>query len=91
MKKYLAEFIGTFVLVLFGCGTAALSGGIGGCLLYTSQKRTVFVNGPIGGTVEAEYGILPDGTAVLEMAACAGLTLVGENKRPEEATTYRCV
>lgn len=30
MKKYLAEFIGTFVLVLFGCGTAALSGGIGG-------------------------------------------------------------
>lgn len=52
------------------------------------QKRTVFVNGPMGGTVEAEYGILPDGTAVLEMAACAGLTLVGENKRPEEATTY---
>ncbi len=30
MKKYVAEFIGTFVLVLFGCGTAALSGGIGG-------------------------------------------------------------
>jgi len=30
MKKYIAEFIGTFVLVLFGCGTAALSGGIGG-------------------------------------------------------------
>ncbi|MEG0785396.1 MAG: MIP family channel protein [Christensenella sp.] len=30
MKKYIAEFIGTFVLVLFGCGTAALSGGITG-------------------------------------------------------------
>jgi len=30
MKKYVAEFIGTFVLVLFGCGTAALSGGITG-------------------------------------------------------------
>lgn len=30
MKKYVAEFIGTFVLVLFGTGTAALSGGIGG-------------------------------------------------------------
>lgn len=30
MKKYVAEFIGTFVLVLFGCGTAAISGGIGG-------------------------------------------------------------
>jgi aquaporin Z len=25
-KKYLAEFIGTFVLVLFGCGTAAVVG-----------------------------------------------------------------
>ncbi len=30
MKKYVAEFIGTFVLVLFGCGTAAISGGITG-------------------------------------------------------------
>ena len=25
-KKYLAEFIGTFVLVLFACGTAAMVG-----------------------------------------------------------------
>lgn len=27
MKKYLCEFIGTAVLVLFGCGTAAITGG----------------------------------------------------------------
>ena len=26
LKKYLAEFIGTFVLVLFACGTAAVVG-----------------------------------------------------------------
>lgn len=26
VKKYVAEFIGTFVLVLFGCGTAAAVG-----------------------------------------------------------------
>ena len=26
MKKYLAEFVGTFVLVLFGCGTAVVLG-----------------------------------------------------------------
>jgi len=32
MKKYLCEFIGTAVLVLFGCGSAALTGGIGGSL-----------------------------------------------------------
>jgi aquaporin Z len=27
MKKYVAELIGTFVLVLFGCGSAAIAGG----------------------------------------------------------------
>ena len=32
MKKYAAEFIGTAVLTLFGCGSAAISGGIGGVL-----------------------------------------------------------
>lgn len=32
MKKYVAEFIGTFVLTLIGCGSAALSGGIDGVL-----------------------------------------------------------
>jgi len=32
MKKYLAEFVGTFVLVFFSCGAAAISGGIEGVL-----------------------------------------------------------
>ncbi len=32
MKKYLCEFIGTAVLVLFGCGSAAIAGGILGNL-----------------------------------------------------------
>ncbi|MEF9946493.1 MAG: MIP family channel protein [Lachnospiraceae bacterium] len=32
MKKYVAEFIGTFVLTFFGCGSAALSGGVDGVL-----------------------------------------------------------
>ena len=27
MKKYICEFIGTFILVLLGCGTAAVTGG----------------------------------------------------------------
>ena len=30
MKKYLAEFIGTFTLVFFGCGTAVVCGGFSG-------------------------------------------------------------
>jgi aquaporin Z len=32
MKKYFAEFIGTMVLVLFGCGSAAVAGGTLGTL-----------------------------------------------------------
>lgn len=32
MKKYLAELVGTFVLVLFGCGAAAITGGVTGHL-----------------------------------------------------------
>lgn len=32
MKKYAAEFIGTAVLTLFGCGSAAISGGVTGVL-----------------------------------------------------------
>lgn len=32
MKKYLCEFIGTFVLVLLGCGSAAIAGGTLGTL-----------------------------------------------------------
>ena len=30
LKKYIAEFLGTAILVLFGCGTAAFSGGLSG-------------------------------------------------------------
>lgn len=32
MKKYVAEFIGTCVLTLFGCGAAAITGGVEGVL-----------------------------------------------------------
>ncbi len=32
MKKYICEFIGTLVLVLFGCGSAAIAGGALGTL-----------------------------------------------------------
>ena len=32
MKKYICEFIGTFILVLLGCGTAAVTGGALGIL-----------------------------------------------------------
>ena len=48
------------------------------------------VTGPLGDEVDAEFGILADGeTAVIEMAAASGLTLVPPNKRnPLHTTTY---
>ncbi len=46
------------------------------------------VSGVFGEKMQAEYLVLPDKTAVIEMAACAGLPLAGDNKNPEKATTY---
>ncbi len=46
------------------------------------------VTGVFGEKMNAEYYMLTDNTAVIEMAACAGLPLAGENKDPEKATAY---
>lgn len=51
------------------------------------QQKTVTVSAPLGGTTNAVYGILPDGSAVMEMAAAAGLPLVSGRENPLEATT----
>lgn len=53
------------------------------------ERRTRTVTGPFGEPVEAFYGILGDGrTAVIEMAACAGMPLAEGRLNPERATTY---
>lgn len=52
------------------------------------RKETVQVHGPYMELMEAEYGILSDGTAVVEMASCAGLPLVEDRKNPKKTTTY---
>jgi len=47
------------------------------------------VCGPLGDQVEAQYGLLPDGTAIMEMASASGIELVAEGRlNPMEATTY---
>ena len=52
MKKYISELLGTFVLVLFGCGIAVISGGN---LVATSLAfglaiiAEAYVIGPISG------------------------------------------
>lgn len=53
------------------------------------KKVNVRVTGPYFEPVDSFYGILPDGkTAVIEMAAAAGLPLVENRKKPSETTTY---
>lgn len=52
------------------------------------EKIAVPVHGPFGERMQASFALLPDGTAVIEMAVCAGLPLVGENRNPARTTTY---
>ena len=50
------------------------------------------VTGPLGDEIVAEYGILPDGkTAIIEMSAAAGITLVPRDKRNPLYITTRGV
>ena len=52
------------------------------------KRIPLFVQGPWCDDVESFYGILPDGTAVIEMAAAAGLPLAGNRLDPSRTTTY---
>ncbi len=67
-----------------GAGTVrAMVAAAGGSLHETR------VSGPLGEPVTAVWGRLPDGTAVIEMAAASGLALVPADRlEPLRATTY---
>src|SRR6266851_696663 len=51
------------------------------------SRRMARVTGPLGDPVEAEWGMLPDGTAVIEMARASGLALTGRRNDPLRAST----
>ncbi len=68
-----------------GEGTVnALVDGMGG------EMQVIKVTGPLAQTVEAEYGIIKSSkTAIIEMSAAAGITLVPDKERnPLNTTTY---
>ena len=68
-----------------GEGTvAAIVAGCGG------EMRSVSATGPLGEKIICEYGLISKtGTAVIEMSAAAGITLVSPEKRdPMVTTTY---
>lgn len=59
--------------------------------LTAMEGKKVFlpVEGPYRENMRGFYGVVDGGrTAVVEMAACVGLPLVGENRHAEKTTTY---
>lgn len=53
------------------------------------EKIPVTVKGPYFDDIESFYGVIDNGkTAIIEMAACAGLPLVEDNMNPSLTTTY---
>lgn len=52
------------------------------------KKIELTVKGPYLEEMTGFYGVLDNGTAVIEMAACAGLPLVENNKNPLKTSTY---
>lgn len=52
------------------------------------EKIAVPCKGPHWEDIQGFYGLLPDGTAVVEMAAAAGLPLAGQRLCPDRTTTY---
>jgi glycerate kinase len=53
------------------------------------EKITMTVKGPYMEDIESFYGLVDGGsTAIIEMAACAGLPLVGGNLHAEKTTTF---
>lgn len=60
-------------------------------ILQTAGGRKIStpVQNPLGQAISADWGILPAGRAILEMAQASGLTLIPENERDAlRASTY---
>lgn len=53
------------------------------------EIRAVTVSDPLGRPVEAAFALLPDGSAVVEMARASGLSLVDESERDAWAASTR--
>jgi glycerate kinase len=51
------------------------------------SRRTTRVTGPLGDPVDAQWGVLTGGTAIVEMAQASGLALVSGHNDPLRAST----
>jgi aquaporin Z len=75
MKKYLAEFVGTFILVLFGCGTAVVAGDKVGILGIAFAFGLALIG--------AAYGIGPISGCHINPAVSLGVWSAGRMKFSE--------
>ena len=51
------------------------------------SRRVARVTGPLGDRIDAEWGVLPGGIAIIEMARASGLALVAGRNDPLRAST----
>jgi aquaporin Z len=72
MKKYLAELVGTFILVLFGCGTAVIAGDKVGILGIAFAFGLALIG--------AAYGIGPISGCHINPAVSLGVWAAGRMK-----------
>lgn len=74
---------------------AIADGGEGSAEIIThamgGKRESAEVHDPLGRTITAHYGILPNGVAVIDVASAAGLTLLSEAERDPLATSSRGV
>ena len=75
MKKYLAEAIGTFILVLFGCGTAVVAGDKVGIVGIAFAFGFALIG--------AAYGIGPISGCHINPAVSLGVWVAGRMKTAE--------
>jgi aquaporin Z len=72
MKKYIAELVGTFILVLFGCGTAVIAGDKVGILGIAFAFGLALIG--------AAYGIGPISGCHINPAVSLGVFVAGRMK-----------
>jgi aquaporin Z len=75
VKKYFAELVGTFILVLFGCGTAVITGGVPGLVGIVG---IAFAFGL--GLIAAAYAIGPISGCHINPAVSLGVWVAGRMK-----------